>query len=104
MNGYVLYGFEMLYRSTGDQRYFDYARRPEVEEVFRCLAAGLKRTQDVKTGRWFQVVDKGERKVAPVHREDENRFLATDALSRGPGLWSRWPGELKEFFAANERE
>ena len=27
VNGYVLYGFEMLYRSTGDKRYFDYAKR-----------------------------------------------------------------------------
>lgn len=34
-------------------------RRGEVESIFRRLAAGLKRTQDPKTGRWFQVVDKG---------------------------------------------
>jgi rhamnogalacturonyl hydrolase YesR len=38
----------------------DHPRRPEVEDILRRLAAGLKRTQDPKTGRWFQVVDKGD--------------------------------------------
>ena len=37
----------------------DHPRRAEVEDIFRRLAAGLKATQDAKTGRWFQVVDKG---------------------------------------------
>ena len=32
-----------------------------MEDIFRRLAAGLKRTQDPKSGRWFQVVDKGDR-------------------------------------------
>jgi rhamnogalacturonyl hydrolase YesR len=27
VNGYELYGFEMLYRATGDKKYFDYAKR-----------------------------------------------------------------------------
>ena len=27
VHGYVLYGFEMLYRSTGDKKYFDYMKR-----------------------------------------------------------------------------
>ena len=39
----------------------DHARRAEMEDIFRRLAAGLRRTQDVKSGRWFQVVDKGDR-------------------------------------------
>jgi rhamnogalacturonyl hydrolase YesR len=39
----------------------DHARRAEMEDIFRRLAAGLKRTQDSKSGRWFQVVDKGDR-------------------------------------------
>jgi len=39
----------------------DHPRRPEVETIFRRLAAGLKRTQDPLSGRWFQVVDKGDR-------------------------------------------
>lgn len=39
----------------------DHPKRAETEAVFRRLAAGLKRTQDPKTGRWFQVVDKGDR-------------------------------------------
>ena len=38
----------------------DHARRGEMEDIFRRLAAGLKRTQDPKSGRWFQVVDKGD--------------------------------------------
>jgi rhamnogalacturonyl hydrolase YesR len=38
----------------------DHPRRAEVEDILRRLAAGLKRTQDAKTGRWFQVVDKGD--------------------------------------------
>jgi unsaturated rhamnogalacturonyl hydrolase len=37
----------------------DHPRRAEVEDIFRRLATGLKRTQDPKSGRWFQVVDKG---------------------------------------------
>jgi unsaturated rhamnogalacturonyl hydrolase len=39
----------------------DHARRVEMEDIFRRLAAGLQRTQDPKSGRWFQVVDKGDR-------------------------------------------
>jgi unsaturated rhamnogalacturonyl hydrolase len=35
-------------------------RRAEVEDIFRRLATGLKRTQDAPSGRWFQVVDKGD--------------------------------------------
>ena len=27
VNGYELYGFDMLYRATGDQKYFDYSKR-----------------------------------------------------------------------------
>ena len=39
----------------------NHAKRAEMEDIFRRLAAGLKRTQDAKSGRWFQVVDKGDR-------------------------------------------
>jgi unsaturated rhamnogalacturonyl hydrolase len=39
----------------------DHSKRAEVEDIFSRLAAGLKRTQDPKSGRWFQVVDKGDR-------------------------------------------
>lgn len=35
-------------------------RRAEVEDIFRRLAAALKRAQDARSGCWFQVVDKGE--------------------------------------------
>jgi len=37
----------------------DHPQRPQVEDIYRRLAAGLKKTQDPKSGRWFQVVDKG---------------------------------------------
>jgi rhamnogalacturonyl hydrolase YesR len=36
-------------------------QRAEVVEILRKLAVGLKRTQDPKSGRWFQVVDQGDR-------------------------------------------
>jgi rhamnogalacturonyl hydrolase YesR len=39
----------------------DHPGRGEVVEILRRLAGDLKRTQDPKTGRWFQVVDKGDR-------------------------------------------
>jgi rhamnogalacturonyl hydrolase YesR len=39
----------------------DHAKRAEMEDIFRRLAAGLKRGQDPKSGRWFQVVDRGDR-------------------------------------------
>ena len=35
-------------------------RRAELEDIFRRLAAGLKRVQDPRSGCWFQVVDKGD--------------------------------------------
>ena len=38
----------------------DHPRRADVVAILRRLAADLKRTQDAKTGRWFQVVDKGD--------------------------------------------
>jgi unsaturated rhamnogalacturonyl hydrolase len=39
----------------------DHPRRAEVLDIYLRLAARLKRTQDSKSGRWFQVVDKGDR-------------------------------------------
>jgi len=39
----------------------DHPQLGEVLDIYTRLAAGLKRTQDAKSGRWFQVVDKGER-------------------------------------------
>jgi unsaturated rhamnogalacturonyl hydrolase len=38
----------------------DHPKRAEVEDIYRRLASGLKRTQDVKTGGWFMIVDKGD--------------------------------------------
>ena len=39
----------------------DHPGRAELEGIYRRLAAGLKRTQDPVSGRWYQVVDKGDR-------------------------------------------
>jgi rhamnogalacturonyl hydrolase YesR len=39
----------------------DHPQRGEVLDIYTRLAAGLKRTQEPKSGRWFQVVDKGDR-------------------------------------------
>jgi rhamnogalacturonyl hydrolase YesR len=59
----------------------DHPRRAEVEDIFRRLAAGLKRTQDPKSGRWFQVVDKGDR---PDNWTDNSgSAMFTYALAKG---------------------
>ncbi|RPI25087.1 MAG: glycoside hydrolase family 88 protein [Acidobacteria bacterium] len=38
----------------------DHSGRRELIDSFQKLAAGLKKTQDPKTGLWYQVVDKGD--------------------------------------------
>jgi unsaturated rhamnogalacturonyl hydrolase len=59
----------------------NHPKRAEVEDIFRRLAAGLKRTQDPKSGRWFQVVDKGDR---PDNWTDTSgSAMFTYALQRG---------------------
>ena len=59
----------------------DHPRRAEVEDIFRRLAAGLKRTQDPESGRWFQVVDKGDR---PGNWTDTSgSAMFTYAIARG---------------------
>jgi rhamnogalacturonyl hydrolase YesR len=55
--------------------------RVEVEDIYRQLAAGLKIAQDAKTGRWFDVVDKGER---PDNWTDNSgSAMFTYAIARG---------------------
>ncbi len=39
----------------------DHPQRAEVVDILRRLAVDLKKYQDPKSGRWFQVVDKGDR-------------------------------------------
>jgi rhamnogalacturonyl hydrolase YesR len=59
----------------------DHGRRPEVVDIFQRLAGGLKRTQDPKTGRWFQVVDKGDQ---PDNWTDTSgSAMFTYAIQRG---------------------
>jgi unsaturated rhamnogalacturonyl hydrolase len=38
----------------------DYPRRPQLMTILQNLVRGYARYQDLKTGRWFQVVDKGK--------------------------------------------
>ncbi|MDP4292760.1 MAG: glycoside hydrolase family 88 protein, partial [Bacteroidota bacterium] len=38
----------------------DHPKYAEVLDIYTRLAAGLKRTQDPKTGGWFMIVDKGD--------------------------------------------
>ncbi|SED47677.1 glycoside hydrolase family 105 protein [Streptomyces sp. PAN_FS17] len=56
-------------------------RRPELLRILRVLAAGLERHQDPATGRWFQVIDKGDR--ADNWTETSCSSMFTYALSRG---------------------
>ncbi len=59
----------------------DHPRRAEMEAIFHRLAAGLKRTQDPKSGRWFQVVDKGDRPDNWTDNSGSSMFTYT--LARG---------------------
>jgi rhamnogalacturonyl hydrolase YesR len=59
----------------------DHPGRAAVLDIFTRLAAGLKSTQDPKTGRWFQVVDKGNE---PGNWTDTSgSAMFTYALQRG---------------------
>lgn len=57
------------------------SRRPQLLTIFRKLAAGLEKYQDPATGRWFQVMDKGNRSDDWTETSCSSMF--TYALSRG---------------------
>ena len=59
----------------------DHPRRGEVADIYTRLAAGLKRTQDPKSGRWFQVVDKGGR--ADNWTDNSGSAMFTYSIERG---------------------
>jgi rhamnogalacturonyl hydrolase YesR len=59
----------------------DHPRRGEVLDIYTRLAAGLKRTQDPKSGRWFQVVDKGGR--ADNWTDNSGSAMFTYSIERG---------------------
>ncbi|WP_327137787.1 glycoside hydrolase family 88 protein [Streptomyces sp. NBC_01340] len=59
----------------------DHPRRPQLVGIFRRLAAGLEKSQDQATGRWFQVIDKGGRSDNWTETSCSSMF--TYALSRG---------------------
>ncbi|MFE9448499.1 glycoside hydrolase family 105 protein [Streptomyces sp. NPDC006739] len=56
-------------------------RRPQLLSIFRKLAAALEKYQDPATGRWFQVMDKGDRSDNWTETSCSSMF--TYALSRG---------------------
>ncbi len=64
----------------------DHPRRAEMEGIFHRLAAGLKRTQDPKSGRWFQVVDKGDRPDNWTDNSGSSMFTYTIARGIELGL------------------
>jgi unsaturated rhamnogalacturonyl hydrolase len=59
----------------------DHPRRAELEDIFRRLAAGLKCKQDATSGRWFQVVDKGDQPDNWTDNSGSSMFTYT--LARG---------------------
>jgi unsaturated rhamnogalacturonyl hydrolase len=75
----------------------DHPRRAEVLDIYERLAAGLKRTQDPKTGGWFQVVDKGERPDNWIDSSGSSMF--TYALARGVNLGLLPAKEYKDVVA-----
>ncbi|MEU5596786.1 glycoside hydrolase family 88 protein [Streptomyces sp. NPDC020298] len=56
-------------------------RRAQLLGIFRRLAAGLEKYQDPATGRWYQVIDKGDR--GDDWTETSCSSMFTYALSRG---------------------
>ncbi|MGW2228456.1 glycoside hydrolase family 88/105 protein [Streptomyces formicae] len=59
----------------------DHTRRARLRAVLTRLAAGLERYQDPATGRWFQVIDQGDRPGNWTETSCSSMF--TYALSRG---------------------
>jgi rhamnogalacturonyl hydrolase YesR len=75
----------------------DHPRRAELEGVYHRLAAGLKRVQDPRSGRWFQVVDKGDR---PDNWTDTSgSAMFTYTLARGIELGLLDPAEYAPVVA-----
>ncbi len=62
----------------------DHPERIAVEQILRRLADGLKRTQDPASGRWFQVVDRGDR--SNNWTDTSGSAMFTYALARGTEL------------------
>ena len=87
-------------------------KRAEVEDIYRRLAGGLRRTQDPKTGGWFMVVDKGDRPDNWIDPSGSAMFVYS--LQRGIELGlldakeygqvvSRGYGALLTFATVNQR-
>ncbi|MET9762427.1 glycoside hydrolase family 88 protein [Streptomyces sp. NPDC006372] len=59
----------------------NHPRRAQLLRIFRKLAAGLEKYQDPATGRWFQVIDKGDSSGNWTETSCSSMF--TYALDRG---------------------
>jgi rhamnogalacturonyl hydrolase YesR len=59
----------------------DHPKRAVVEDIYRRLAAGLKKTQDPRSGRWFQVVDKGD--LSDNWTDNSGSAMFTYAIQKG---------------------
>ncbi|MEW2116203.1 glycoside hydrolase family 88 protein [Streptomyces sp. NPDC005474] len=59
----------------------NHVRRPQLIRILRDLAKGLEKYQDPATGRWFQVIDKGNKSDNWTETSCSSMF--TYALSRG---------------------
>lgn len=90
----------------------DHPDRAALEDIYRRLAAGLKRTQDSQSGGWFMVVDKGDQPGNWIDPSGTGMFIYT--LQRGielglldkkeyAPLVERAYRKLLEFASVNER-
>lgn len=79
----------------------DHPHRPEVLDIYKRLAAGLKRVQDPKSGGWFQVVDKGDRPDNWIDNSGSAMF--TYSLERGIALGLLDRGEYAPVVANGYR-
>jgi len=67
--------------------------RQKVEGILRGLVDGLARTQDSRTGLWFQVVDKGER--ADNWHDTSGSAMFVYAITRAMELGCVSPGRYR---------
>ena len=72
----------------------DHPRRADVLDIYTRLAAALKRTQDPKTGGWFDVVDKGDRPGNWIDSSASAMF--TYGLQRGLDLGLLKTGDYRQ--------
>lgn len=102
VHGYALYGFDMLYRATGDKRYFDYIKRyidKHIDEngEFRPVIDGRGRTRPVSFTNQDNMMTGGALVMLYDYTKDERYRKAADTIrraldgyprNRNGGLWA----------------